>query len=86
MKNVFYIISMCVYQHSVGFVKKKFIVYSTSFKYLRYKKVFIDKTQKTGHSDIKKLQNDTQIKKCPQKIFPERFSKKKVLIILVSSN
>ena len=35
-------------------LSEKVIVYSKSFKYPRYKKVFIDENSKTGFSDMKK--------------------------------
>ena len=43
--------------------KNKVIVYSKAFKYLRHKKVFIDKkkSKNTGFSDMKKLQKVTEI-------------------------
>ena len=55
------------------------IVESNAFKYLRCKKVFIDKDSKTGFPDIKKnFKKPHKYKNFLQKNIPEQFSTKTI--------
>ena len=45
-------------------LSKKGIIYNKAFKYLRYKKVFLDENPKIKFSDMKKLQKAAIFFKC----------------------
>ena len=62
IKNLFSIISRFVKLNLVGLVKKKIILYSKVFKYL---KVFLDENLKNKVFSHEKTPKATKIKKCP---------------------
>ena len=73
MKNVFFFNFKFFVNKILLILSIKLILYSKAFKYLRYKKTFLDENPNTRISDRNKLRKAIKIYKCPPKKIPIDF-------------